>query len=281
MRSFTQPKETEDAQSQRPAAAGGPQDARGRDVRPLRPAARLRDARRREGHPVARPKAEAEKNPLSEALRRYGEAIGLDADFVDATVDGEPGVFVVMSSRQQGETKSLIQALMRDNDIMAGMPFHTGGPVRPRAKKPMADRAPGELSSHAGWCFVQKTYGHLVGRHVSIVGQHYRPRLDQETLSSKQQGHMVLLVAEPDNGHDVNGVMVLVWNQVESQWRHVGYLPREQAAEVRAIWPDDDLSRVLVGHITSVPVNADGRRGGRNISVLLSGQTRKYPAYRA
>lgn len=238
----------------------------------------------------AEAEAEAKKNPLTEALRRYGKAIGLDAEFADATVDGHQGVFVVMPARQEGKTDALIRAIMEDNSIMSGMPFHTGGYVdgsrrtlTPRStvvKKPIADRAPGELS-RAGWDFVQKGYSHLAGTQVSIVGQHYRPKLDQETLLGKRQGHMVLLVAEPDNGHDLNGVMVLVWNQTESQWRHVGYVPREQAAELRAKWPDDDLSRVVVGHITSVPANADGRRGGRNISVLLSGQTRKYPAYRA
>lgn len=231
----------------------------------------------------AEAEAEAKKNPPTEALRRYGKAIGLDAEFVDATVDGHQGVFVVMPARQEGKTDALIRAIMEDNSIFSELKFQT-----PSArvsyphlrKKPIADRAPGELS-RAGWDFVQKNYSHLAGTHVSIVGQHYRPKLDQETLLGKRQGHMVLLVAEPDNGHDLNGVMVLVWNQTESQWRHVGYVPREQAAELRAKWPDDDLSRVVVGHITSVPANADGRRGGRNISVLLSGQTRKYPAYRA
>lgn len=223
----------------------------------------------------------AKKNPLTEALRRYGKTIRLDEAFVDATVDGDTLV-IIERPKQSGKTEKLIQAIMEDNSIFSELKFQTpkGRVTYPSLrKKPIANRAPGELS-RAGWDFVQKTYSHLSGRHVSIVGQHYRSKLDQETLLGKRQGHMALLVAEPDNGHDLNAVMILVWNQTESQWRHVGYVPREQAAELRAAWPDDDLSRVVVGHITNVPSNADGRRGGQNISVLLSGQTRKYPAYR-
>lgn len=197
-------------------------------------------------------------DPLTEALRRYGKAIGLQPEFVDAVVDG------------QG---------LREM-------FATGGPVevkrtaKPKpAPKPkrVKDVAPSALST---WEFDTNYLQRMHGISVSLVGQHHRERRDQDVLGYKRVGNMALLVAEPDNQHDLNAVMVLVWDDVAKHWRHAGYVRATQAASLRGKWTGDHRN-VMVARITSIPANADGHRDGRNIQLTLTGEVRTYPGYNA
>lgn len=207
-------------------------------------------------------------DPLTEALRRYGKAIGLQPEFVDAVVDGQG----LRDMFARGGPVDKVQTPV-------------GRVVFPDLKKPAArpkpkrvkDVAPSALST---WEFDTNYLQRMHGISVSLVGQHHRERRDQDVLGYKRVGNMALLVAEPDNQHDLNAVMVLVWDDVAKHWRHAGYVRATQAASLRGKWTGDHRN-VMVARITSIPANADGHRDGRNIQLTLTGEVRTYPGYNA
>lgn len=198
-------------------------------------------------------------SPLDEALRRYGKTIGLDSSFVDETVDRGPFGFPSWAHisptgrRPQGPEMQAIK--------------------RPKKVK---DVAPHALST---WEFRQDFLQRVYAQKVHLVGQHYRGKLDQEVLGWKREGNMALLVAEPDNPVDMNAVMVLAWNDQAKHWHHVGYVRATEAALLRGKWTGDHKN-AMVARFTSIPSNADGHRGGRNIELTLTGEVRTYPGYR-
>lgn len=243
--------------------------------------------------------------PLNEALRRFGKTIGLDPDFVDATVDAKRPV--------RTPTGRLVFPHLDFSEVekRAAAHYATGGEVKPGdyveaafsypfgfpsfafiargedvlrqsqarpAPKPkkVKDVAPKAMST---WEF---TSGHLQrvhGQTVNLVGQHHRTKQDQEVLGWKRPGNMVLLVAEPDNPVDLNAVMVLAWNDVTKHWHHVGYVRATQASALRGKWTGD-FKNALVARFTNIPRNADGHRGGNNIELTLTGEVRTYPGYK-
>lgn len=215
-------------------------------------------------------------NPLDEALRRYGKTIGLDPSFVDAVVDGKGprrGDFVTPQVR-------VVFPFMHDPRTRAA---HAGVGETAAERERNAKRrvsqaliAPKALST---WEFTSQHLGRMHGQKVHLVGQHYRGKKDQEVLGWKRVGNMALLVAEPDNPVDLNAVMVLTWNDQTKEWHHAGYVRATEASALRGKWTGD-FRNVMVARFSSIPANADGHRGGRNIELTLTGECRTYPGYR-
>lgn len=84
---------------------------------------------------------------------------------------------------------------------------------------------------------------------TTIVGNSYRNSQQQSALRNKNPGNRVLVVPEPGNVHDRAALAVLVARSISSNqfvWTHVGYIPREVAAELSKVWPRY-LGRLLVG----------------------------------
>lgn len=84
---------------------------------------------------------------------------------------------------------------------------------------------------------------------TTIVGNSYRTSHQQSALRNKNPGNRVLVVPEPGNVHDRAALAVLVARSISSNqfvWTHVGYLPREVAAELSKVWPRY-MGRLLVG----------------------------------
>lgn len=82
-----------------------------------------------------------------------------------------------------------------------------------------------------------------------IVGNAYRNSQQQSALRNKNPGNRVLVVPEPGNVHDRAALAVLVAKGISSNqfvWTHVGYIPREVAAELSKVWPRY-RGRLLVG----------------------------------
>lgn len=162
------------------------------------------------------------------------------------------------------------------------------GPVSQSIKRETPKPTPANIGQVAadvitsvGWDFTQEYSRDLKDGHtiVNLVGQHFRPKKAQDTLASKKQYNMALLVAEPTNPADVNAVMVLMWNHTEKGWHHVGYVRADQAAKLRSCWPEDDVRKVRVATITEMPSGFDGHRTGKNLTMALTGEYRTYPAF--
>lgn len=107
-----------------------------------------------------------------------------------------------------------------------------------------------------------------------IVGNSYRSSTAQSALRNKNKGNRVLVVPEPGNQHDRAALAVLVAKSLSSNsfvWTHVGYIPRDQAADLASIWPRY-RGRLLVGEgrITGTP-SLDN-----NPAILLEGSFRSY-----
>ena len=88
---------------------------------------------------------------------------------------------------------------------------------------------------------------------TTIVGSSYRNSQQQSALRNKNSGNRVLVVPEPGNVHDRAALAVLVAKGLSSNlsnnpfvWTHVGYIPREVAAELSKVWPRY-RGRLLVG----------------------------------
>ena len=74
---------------------------------------------------------------------------------------------------------------------------------------------------------------------TTIVGSSYRNSQQQYALRNKNPGSRVLVVPEPGNVHDRAALAVLVAKGISSNqfvWTHVGYIPREVAAELSKVW---------------------------------------------
>lgn len=109
---------------------------------------------------------------------------------------------------------------------------------------------------------------------TKIVGNSYRKSQQQSTLRNKNKGNRVLIVPEPGNKHDRAALAVLVARSLSSNsfvWTHVGYVPKQQAADLASVWPRY-RGRLLVGEgrITGTP-SLDN-----NPAILLEGSFRSY-----
>lgn len=109
---------------------------------------------------------------------------------------------------------------------------------------------------------------------TTIVGNSYRKPQQQSALRNKNKGNRVLIVPEPGNKHDSAALAVLVALSLSSKsfvWTHVGYIPKQQAADLASVWPRYH-GRLLVGEgrITGTP-SLDN-----NPAILLEGSFRNY-----
>ena len=109
----------------------------------------------------------------------------------------------------------------------------------------------------------------------SVVGNSYRDGNQQSALRNKNPGNRVLIVPEPANPHDPCALAVVVARGFGGKsgfvWVHVGYVPRDQAKRLAAVWPKY-RGRPLVGEgrLTGHP----GR--DKNPAIVVEGSFRNY-----
>lgn len=208
---------------------------------------------------VKREQAVAE---LDAAIMRFGTSMGIPPYLVQQH----------LASAAQSKTGDYVEVT-----------FQVKPAPKPKVKPAPADigKVAADVITSVGWDFTQEYSRDLKDRHtiVNLVGQHFRPKKAQDTLASKKQYNIALLVAEPTNQADVNAVMVLMWNHTEKGWHHVGYVRADQAAKLRSCWPEDDVRKVRVATITEMPSGFDGHRTGKNLTMALTGEYRTYPAF--
>lgn len=206
---------------------------------------------------VKREKAVAE---LDAAIMRFGTSMGIPPHLVQQHLT----VGATLTGRKASGPE--MQSIKRD---------------KPKPAPANIGKVAADVITSVGWDFTQEYSRDLKDGHtiVNLVGQHYRSKKAQDTLASKKQYNMTLLVAEPTNEADVNAVMVLMWNHTEKGWHHVGYVRADQAAKLRSCWPEDDVRKVRVATITEMPSGFDGHRTGKNLTMALTGEYRTYPAF--
>lgn len=204
---------------------------------------------------VKREKAVAE---LDAAIMRFGTSMGIPPYLVQQ--------HLTVGANKQAQMYAL------------GAKAHN---AKPKPAPADIGKMAADVITSVGWDFTQEYSRDLKDGHtiVNLVGQHFRPKKAQDTLASKKQYNMALLVAEPTNAADVNAVMVLMWNHTEKGWHHVGYVRADQAAKLRSRWPEDDVRKVRVATITEMPSGFDGHRAGKNLTMALTGEYRTYPAF--
>lgn len=128
-----------------------------------------------------------------------------------------------------------------------------------------------EYSIFTGLLNDAEKYGQL-----TIVGNRYRNSEQQQVLSNKSAGTLVLLMREPGNPKDPNAVACLMTVGTEPgifTWRHVGYLPAHVAKELALRWPTANGYPMLV-HTTLKDSKSVRIRAG---VVYLTMQNQHYP----
>ena len=97
--------------------------------------------------------------------------------------------------------------------------------------------------------FFDKVYEQVFSEHQEageeyttcfVVGGYYRSPAAQEEYSLCRKGYKLTLRREPDNIHDRNAVKVI------SDRKHIGYLSREDAAEIAPLLDAHKVSFVMV-----------------------------------
>ncbi len=145
---------------------------------------------------------------------------------------------------------------------------------KPAPKKTVKQLALEHLST---WDFKSVYFERLDGLQASVVGQCYNDK--GQVAQTKRLHNMALLVAEPDNPHDREAVMVFMWDDGAKKWAHVGYVPAVEAPLLRSRWTGD-YKKCAVARITRQPgAAATGHRVDPRIEVELTGEVRTYPAY--
>jgi hypothetical protein len=130
------------------------------------------------------------------------------------------------------------------------MPFTALGQLTPRGADGPTYHELGEFLTGNG------TVSLFRDAPLKIVGNSYRGAEAQSALRNKNANNRVLVIREPANPHDKNALVVLVARgraglgcaSSKYDWVHVGYIPRDVAAQLAPKWP----------HMHGVPVIAEG-----------------------
>lgn len=120
--------------------------------------------------------------------------------------------------------------------------------------------------------FIEKIKDAVEYKQLVIVGNRYRNSEQQAALNQKAKGTLVLLVREPGNPHDPNAVACLVTQGIPEAppdqqnpftWRHVGYLPKQVAANLAPCWPMSNGYPMVIQ--ATLSDSAQARRNSGNV----------------